>query len=172
MNDDTPAPSSAVYRTAGIWGDHYEPVPSKFDMSDLSVADQMNLGDRLRALVASGVAIRPDMFDEIKAAAIADRESRLDRQMARPTPRNHAVSGEQVVYYILFADRVKIGTTSNLRRRLTHLPHDKLLAVELGGYDIEAERHQQFHDLRITGEWFQYVDPLLGHITALREAVA
>ena len=74
-----------------------------------------------------------------------------------------------VVYYILFNGLVKIGTTVNLKRRLTALPHDKVLATEPGSYHLEAERHSQFRSLRYkrTREWFRYEGALKDHIESL-----
>lgn len=73
-----------------------------------------------------------------------------------------------VVYYVRFGDRVKIGYTTNLAARLTAIPHDEVLATEPGTMQDERARHRQFADLRITGEWFTYAEPLVSHIVALR----
>lgn len=75
-----------------------------------------------------------------------------------------------VVYYIRFADRVKIGTTTNLARRLAGLPHDEVLATEPGGPAVEGRRHQQFAEARVPGlnEWFYRSTELLDHIASLQ----
>lgn len=70
--------------------------------------------------------------------------------------RRPLVTGSEVVYYIRFGDRVKIGTTTHLRNRLSAIPHDEVMAVEAGGRGVEQARHRQFAKLRITGEWFRY----------------
>lgn len=72
-----------------------------------------------------------------------------------------------IVYYIRFADRVKIGYTTNLRQRLHNLPHDEVLATEPGTLQDERARHVAFADLRVTGEWFRYEEPLVSHIAGL-----
>ncbi|MAM53554.1 GIY-YIG nuclease family protein [Microbacterium sp. UBA3394] len=71
------------------------------------------------------------------------------------------------VYYLRFADRVKIGTTVDLIKRLRTLPHDEVLAVEPGSYELERERHAQFEHLRIIArrEWFS-LDNSLTELTA------
>jgi hypothetical protein len=74
-----------------------------------------------------------------------------------------------VVYYLRFADRIKIGTTMNLDRRLKMIPHDELLATEPGSFTVETRRHDQFKALRITGEWFRADPRLLSHIASLRK---
>lgn len=51
---------------------------------------------------------------------------------------------DPVVYYLRFGDRIKIGTTTNLRTRLISVPCDEVLAVEPGSYALERERHEQF----------------------------
>ena len=72
-----------------------------------------------------------------------------------------------VVYYIRFGDRIKIGTTVNIRSRLDDLPHDRLLATEPGGHDLESQRHAQFAEHCITGEWFRPAPELLAHVASL-----
>ena len=74
-----------------------------------------------------------------------------------------------VVYYVLFGDRVKIGTTMNLRSRLRSIPHDEVLATEPGGYELEKRRHAQLHSSRIYAnrEWFYYNDEVRAHIASL-----
>lgn len=78
----------------------------------------------------------------------------------------------EVVYYLRFGDRVKIGTTKNLEQRLIALPHDEVMATEPGGIHVEQQRHKQFGHLRIrTGshrEWFQLTPELAQHIAAVR----
>ena len=75
-----------------------------------------------------------------------------------------------VVYYIRFADRVKIGTSSNPRQRLAQLRHEEVLAFEPGARDVEQRRHAEFADLRLGGEWFSHEGDLAEHITALARA--
>jgi hypothetical protein len=77
-----------------------------------------------------------------------------------------------VVYYLRFADRVKIGTTSNLERRLCAIPHDEVLATEPGSFNLERRRHLQFADDRLMGEWFALSPALQHHIWHLNEGHA
>lgn len=73
-----------------------------------------------------------------------------------------------VVYYLGYADRVKIGTSSNPRRRLGALWHDELLAFERGGRALEQRRHVQFADDRYARtEWFRRSDELMAHVAVL-----
>lgn len=83
-----------------------------------------------------------------------------------PRPTADYPRGE-VVYYIRFSDRVKIGTTRNLKSRLQSLPHDEVLATEPGSFDVEAARHLEFAHLRIHGEWFRLEGGLAEHIASL-----
>ncbi len=79
---------------------------------------------------------------------------------------------EDLVYYILFGSRIKIGISGSLRSRLDSLPRGvRVLATESGGRDVERERHIQFADYRVGGEWFRPARALLVHIAnlALRE---
>jgi hypothetical protein len=73
-----------------------------------------------------------------------------------------------VVYYIRFRDRVKIGTSARPRQRLAQLKHDELLAFERGDRRVEQRRHAQFGQYRYgTTEWFVVNDELERHIALL-----
>lgn len=74
-----------------------------------------------------------------------------------------------IVYYIRFADRVKIGTSNKPRQRLSALWHDELLAFERGNRTLERVRHEQFADLREGGEWFTAAPRLLEHAARLAD---
>ena len=77
-----------------------------------------------------------------------------------------------VVYYIRFTGRVKIGTLGNPRARIAALPHEEVLAFERGDRSVEQRRHAQFGATRIAGtEWFRPSEALDAHIAALREGL-
>ncbi|MCS3842581.1 GIY-YIG nuclease family protein [Microbacterium sp. AK031] len=73
-----------------------------------------------------------------------------------------------VVYYLRFDRRVKIGTSMRPRQRLASIRHDELLAFERGGRSVEQERHRQFSALREGGEWFTFTNELEVHVAQLR----
>ncbi|MFK0045520.1 GIY-YIG nuclease family protein [Streptomyces sp. NPDC090741] len=100
-------------------------------------------------------------------AELAEVEAKTALPGMRPV--SECDDRKNVVYYIRFGDRIKIGTTKDLRRRLAALPHDELLAVEPGGYDIEASRHRQFQPHRISGDWFKAHADLASHAACVRE---
>jgi hypothetical protein len=78
-----------------------------------------------------------------------------------------------VVYYLAYRDRVKIGTTANPRQRFAAIRHDDLLALERGDRGVERRRHEQFADLRWAGsEWFRRSPQLDAHIAALAAGVS
>lgn len=85
-----------------------------------------------------------------------------------------------LVYYARRGDLIKIGTSTNVRKRLADIGVDELLAVEPGSFDLETARHDQFaaHQLsRKRGkgngggkgptDWFRPGDDLMAHIEAL-----
>ena len=77
-----------------------------------------------------------------------------------------------VVYYLRFDGRIKIGTSSNPRSRLGSIVHDELLGFELGGRKLEQRRHAQFASHRLdSSEWFQVHDALLRHIRVINAGV-
>jgi hypothetical protein len=74
-----------------------------------------------------------------------------------------------VVYYLRYDDRVKIGTSGNPRQRLAAIWHDDLLAFERGDRRLERRRHTQFEEERFERtEWFRLSDRLLAHIDLVR----
>jgi len=76
-----------------------------------------------------------------------------------------------VVYYLRWRDRVKIGTSSNPRARLAQLRFDDLLAFERGDRMLEHRRHAQFAALRLGGEWFEWADPIADHVQRIAGGV-
>ena len=77
-----------------------------------------------------------------------------------------------VVYYLRFDDRVKIGTSTNPRQRLAALWHDELLAFERGGRAQEQRRHAQFAGDRFPRtEWFRLSDEIARHVAVLAAGV-
>ncbi|MCR2818435.1 GIY-YIG nuclease family protein [Microbacterium sp. zg.Y1090] len=75
-----------------------------------------------------------------------------------------------VVYYLRFDARVKIGTTWRPRQRLAAIRHEELLAFERGARALEQQRHREFGDIREGGEWFTLDESLAAHIAAVRAA--
>jgi hypothetical protein len=70
-----------------------------------------------------------------------------------------------VVYYLRLGEAVKIGTTFNPRQRFAALPHDEVLAFELGGRSLERQRHAEFADDRLgSSEWFALTRRVRTHI--------
>ncbi|HEX5858289.1 MAG TPA: GIY-YIG nuclease family protein [Microbacterium sp.] len=77
-----------------------------------------------------------------------------------------------VVYYLRYAERVKIGTTANPRQRFAAIWHDDLLALERGDRRLEHRRHVQFAADRFGGtEWFRFSDELAAHIAILSAGI-
>jgi hypothetical protein len=77
-----------------------------------------------------------------------------------------------VVYYLRFRDRIKIGTSGSPRARLSQLRFDELLAFERGDRAVEQKRHTQFASHRFPGsEWFHDHPALSAHIRTLATGV-
>jgi len=75
-----------------------------------------------------------------------------------------------VVYYIRFQQRIKIGTSANPRSRIASLAHEEVLAFERGNRRVEQRRHAQFARERIPGsEWFRVHPELSAHVARLAE---
>jgi hypothetical protein len=97
-------------------------------------------------------------MDDHRARMAADDARRA--LLPKPTEYHH----DPVVYYLRFGDRVKIGTSINLKKRLQALQYDALLAVEPGSYGLEKQRHEQFANDRLIGEWFSESAALQSHV--------
>jgi len=76
-----------------------------------------------------------------------------------------------VVYYLRWRERIKIGTSRQPRQRLAAILHEELLAFEPGDRSLEQQRHREFADLREGGEWFRADPRLTDHIVALRGGI-
>lgn len=73
-----------------------------------------------------------------------------------------------VVYYLRFDDRVKIGTTANLRQRLGAIWHQELVALERGDRELEHRRHVELSTSRIgRTEWFRLDDAVTAHLAVV-----
>jgi len=61
------------------------------------------------------------------------------------------------VYYLRVGERVKIGYSVDVKRRMrAYPPGSELLAVEPGDRELETKRHRQFSGSRTDGrEWFR-----------------
>lgn len=91
-------------------------------------------------------------------------------RLGEPPPDGQAPPRVDVVYYLRYRDRIKIGTTANPVQRFAALPHDEVLAFERGDRMLEHRRHEQFAALRIPGtEWFETDEALLAHVARLRD---
>lgn len=84
--------------------------------------------------------------------------------------KDHTIR-EPHVYYILHGNRIKIGWSDYWQKRVKQLPFDRVLAVEPGSKNLEAERHAMFEPHRIRDtEWFEAVPELWDFITEVSEA--
>jgi len=154
------------------WPDCFEPV----EHPDIPLCEG-HLRD-------AGMAWVRDNIDLVRAAvqAIPAHEVVLHEAQQRVEARRLLAQWESapavdesawVVYYIQVrgADRVKIGTTSNLRQRMVALRADgaDLLATESGGRTVEGRRHREFADERYgRREEFALSERLLAHIASLQ----
>lgn len=70
------------------------------------------------------------------------------------------------VYYLLVADRIKIGYTIDVKRRLrSYPPGSQLLALHPGTKQLEHDMHAKFAGARAAGrEWFLDTPELRQHI--------
>lgn len=135
-----------------------------------AVALELMLLRRLGTEITQDVMAR--VLDKVEAAhreqhaIAAPTQIQPMRRASRGRFRNVQVDGA-VVYYMRIGNRVKIGTSTNLAKRLQAINPEELMAVESGGADKERIRHEQFAALRTHGEWFRLEPPLTDHIAEI-----
>ena len=101
-----------------------------------------------------------------------------------PAPLSYSHSGP-FVYYIQCGQFVKIGYSTNPEDRVKQLRrggnasrpsiwagNPVLLGYEVGGADVEQQRHAQFAHLHDRGEWFNLTPELAEHAEEIRQAQA
>lgn len=81
---------------------------------------------------------------------------------------------QSLVYFIRNGNRIKIGTTTDLRRRIRNLAlrPENVVLLEVGGRDREREFHQRFAKYRDGNtEWFRDLGELSNYITERIEEI-
>lgn len=108
--------------------------------------------------------------------ALVSKLSPLARDLHARYPHGTPESTEEaaaasVVYYIRKGDLVKVGTTTNFRRRMSILKPDEILAVEPGAYTLEKQMHRRFRAFRVPGmsEWFRMNGAIRQHVKRVVE---
>lgn len=166
VNEASEVDAATLKKLGVAMGDTFQ---NRSDQAAMQVGFSI-AGMRMAQIAEWGITLTADdrrAINDRAAEDFAQRESKVREIISVDQP----ATGE-VVYYLRFGDRVKIGYSSNLANRLKAIPHDELLITEPGTYALEAARHRQFRELRLTGEWFDNVEPLAGHIAALQKAAA
>lgn len=155
MTDGSTIPTSDLYASN-------KDSRSRPAVPEPSTDDDIALGEFVQTLRSRGDKGAP-FWDALRK----QMDNVSDDEPARSWKPKSTTSADPIVYYIRFGDRVKIGTTTNLKARLGVVPHDEVLATEPGGRDVERARHVQFAATRITREWFAYSTELKQHIARL-----
>lgn len=125
----------------------------------------------IKMAIKAGHARAVELHDDTSLQYHAAKQRWLEKEAAinRRMEKHEATSR---VYYARLGNRVKIGYTHNVRKRMADLMAEELLATERGGLELEAERHKQFAQLRTRGEWFRYEDELVEHVAELHRQAA
>jgi len=143
-----------------------DPESESFARSTAILADMAAAGVEINEAavdIAIKLAVQNRARDSGVIAASRELESRPLRLWGEQDDR------ESIVYYIRRGDLIKIGTTTNPKRRFEALVPDEILAWEPGGTTEEALRHRQFRRLKQgIGEYFRGEPDLLRHCRKLR----
>jgi hypothetical protein len=113
----------------------------------------------------------------IGRAGLEDRTARRPatqkcRKRKRRKKSEVGQAGRQV-YFIRLGERVKIGVSVNVRRRLKSLQTScpdrlELLHSAGGTWDDEVQLHKRFAADRLTGEWFRLSPEIAEYIERLK----
>jgi hypothetical protein len=129
----------------------------------------------VRALAALALAGFDVEDADLVQRAIAAGRAKYGEEPLAPLPEGHLVRcgpnprrGE-VVYYMRIGNRCKIGYSGNITSRMKTINPEELLATEPGTEKLERQRHAEFGDLRVHGEWFRLEEPLTSHIAELKQ---
>lgn len=105
-----------------------------------------------------------------KAARCAYEQTRNKFGDDRKILMGISAGDRAVVYYMRLGNRVKIGTSGNLRKRILVIQPEDCVGYELGDRTLEAKRHREFAHLRVSGEWFDLQPDLVRHVNTLTVA--
>jgi hypothetical protein len=163
------------------------PVP-RGDGDEDADSDWLNSGDPAYAHIMAAAHLLASFHvdlprEELERLAVAKgradfekdprspvRQALARRYTASPIdPAKELQLGGSVVYYMRIGNRVKIGWSAGVLKRVSAINPEELMAVEPGGRPQEAMRHAEFRSLRTHGEWFRLESPLTDHIAALQE---
>lgn len=80
--------------------------------------------------------------------------------------------GGRKVYFIQAGDRIKIGVTKNVRKRIAVMQTGSsvplvLLATRKGDTGLEREYHARFAHLRLHGEWFEANPAIMSEVDCI-----
>lgn len=116
-------------------------------------------------LCTSHIAKMYRLYRTAADLAAVDRvaDSALAAALARP-PQPPLSERQGIVYFVRFQERVKIGFTTNMRSRMSAIPHEEVLGTQPGTLADEKRYHRMFAHLRVTGEWFRAEPDLLAFI--------
>lgn len=145
------------------------------------------LSDSIRKILAEYSVSPVPRRAESRARSTTDTASSKRRAPVHPSPELKAMgirllrrkTEGGVVYFVCAdgSDAIKIGFTTDLKRRIRNLEcasgrRATLLHSMPGTYDDERSLHRRFKAARLDGEWFEAVPELLLHIDNLRDGAA
>lgn len=160
LNDATPE----VTRCA--WPRCRQPIEYKFPGQTQSTRDRYGVLCSVHATDVA-IAVIQDQVDanrmhEFFAKQTTERAVRLAKWKAedeRYEAEKAALRQDRdgFVYYLQVGERLKIGYSVDVKRRMrAYPPGSQLLAVEPGDRDLETQRHRQFAGSLLDGrEWFR-----------------
>jgi prophage antirepressor-like protein len=143
------------------------PTDMKFNMIvDLLISTGSDLGINYKQMIRDNNSAQCN---------IIERNPLITTIFKMLTQDKHTTAMKKEKVYLIHAKKnnaVKIGTSTNVQKRLKHLQIScpfklDLLYVVDGGYRLEARLHSEFDEYRIRGEWFKYNKKIIDRFAEL-----
>lgn len=163
----------AVLLSAGTWAAWMQ--TRTLPAEDQAVIDAIHDREAQQAAEAYD-ASEKELRRERLSAIVSGLGYQLTDKPAQPAPQDEqpadrwqipARKHAPLVYFIRNGNRLKIGTSTDLKRRIRTLAlrAENVVLLLDGGKPLESDLHKQFSDLRIGNtEWFAYDVPLINFI--------
>ena len=123
--------------------------------------------------IVAGIKQKAEAFTiDLKDWRLRSRRNRKSLAYGQRTLRKRGF-----IYVVRAGDRVKIGFSKDVRRRISELqtffPDElELLLTAPGSIMIEHSLHARFKEFAIKGEWFQYAEPIAAFVANEKSRLA
>lgn len=150
------------------YGRHYTYADS-FERDPANLGICMMCAFRMLPLLQGYYPVWASLNPNVSPEYLEDRARREEKAKIDSLRRGSDDPGW--IYYVEQADLIKVGySVKPIERMKSYGPTATLLAIHPGTPALEREMHGKFRRYLARGrEWYSRADPLLAHITSVRE---